>query len=70
MFIVNLEYLNQPGLAITSAKLGILLTYLFQLANIFQFCIRQSCEAEANMISTERVKEYIDLESEDFEGNQ
>jgi hypothetical protein len=64
-----LEYFYSNGVInVTSAKIGILLTYLFQLANIFQFCIRQSCSAEADFISCERVKDYIDLKNEKYKG--
>lgn len=58
---------NKNVISITSAEIGILLTYLFQLANIFQYCLRLSSEVEANMISPERVKEYIDLEHEKYD---
>lgn len=43
------------------------MTYLFQLANIFSFCLRLSTDVETHMVSTERVKEYIDLISEEYE---
>jgi hypothetical protein len=67
MIILGIDIWNGV-INVTSAKIGILLTYLFQLANIFQFCIRQSCSAEADMISSERVKEYIDLKKEKYKG--
>jgi hypothetical protein len=58
---------NNAFISITSAEIGILITYLFQLSNIFQYCLRLSSEVEASMISTERVKEYIDLDHEKYD---
>nr|APD26526.1 ATP-binding cassette transporter subfamily C member 4 X5 protein [Brachionus koreanus] len=44
---------------ITPASIGLLLTYCFQLSTQFQFCVRQSCEAECSMISVERIYDYL-----------
>ncbi|KAI8903008.1 P-loop containing nucleoside triphosphate hydrolase protein [Globomyces pollinis-pini] len=44
--------------------LGLVLSYLIQLTGSLQWCVRQSCEVENLMVSTERVYEYTGLDSE------
>lgn len=47
-----------------SGQIGIMLVYLCQLLNLFQWTIRQSCECENLMTSIERILEYTTLPSE------
>nr|QNH67889.1 ATP-binding cassette transporter subfamily C member 4 X6 [Brachionus rotundiformis] len=56
------------NLPITPASIGLLLTYCFQLSTQFQFCVRQSCEAECSMISVERICKYFEEEENDKQG--
>nr|QNH67957.1 ATP-binding cassette transporter subfamily C member 4 X6 [Brachionus plicatilis] len=54
---------------ITPASIGLLLTYCFQLSTQFQFCVRQSCDAECSMISVERICKYTDKNEYPSESN-
>lgn len=49
---------------IDSGDAGILFVYLFNLIGLFQWCVRQSCEIENQMIAVERILEYSELPSE------
>ncbi|GMI15445.1 hypothetical protein TrVE_jg3537 [Triparma verrucosa] len=50
---------------IDPAILGLALMMLIQLAGLFQWSVRQSAEAENQMISVERILEYTDLPMEE-----
>ncbi len=52
---------------IDSGDAGILFVYLFNLIGLFQWCVRQSCEVENQMIAVERILEYSILSSEPLE---
>uniref|UniRef100_A0A8C6CPX6 Multidrug resistance-associated protein 4 n=1 Tax=Moschus moschiferus TaxID=68415 RepID=A0A8C6CPX6_MOSMO len=47
-----------------AGQVGLALSYALTLMGMFQWCVRQSAEAENMMISVERVIEYTDLEKE------
>ncbi|XP_058404363.1 ATP-binding cassette sub-family C member 4 isoform X3 [Diceros bicornis minor] len=47
-----------------AGQVGLALSYALTLMGMFQWCVRQSAEAENLMISVERVIEYTDLEKE------
>ncbi len=51
-------------LQINPSVLGLALSYLLQLAGLFQWAVRQSAEVVNQMVSVERVLEYGDLPSE------
>lgn len=44
--------------------IGMALTYILSLCDVFQWCVRQSAEVENLMVSTERILAYIKLPSE------
>ncbi|XP_055282538.1 ATP-binding cassette sub-family C member 4 isoform X2 [Moschus berezovskii] len=50
--------------ALDAGQVGLALSYALTLMGMFQWCVRQSAEAENMMISVERVIEYTDLEKE------
>jgi ABC-type multidrug transport system fused ATPase/permease subunit len=52
---------------IDSGDAGILFVYLFNLIGLFQWCVRQSCEIENQMIAVERILEYSELPNEPLE---
>ena len=52
---------------IDSGDAGILFVYLFNLIGLFQWCVRQSCEIENQMIAVERILEYSVLPGEPLE---
>ena len=56
------DYLN-----VNSGQIGIMLVYLCQLLNLFQWTIRQSCECENLMTAVERIQEYSSLPKEPLE---
>ena len=43
---------------------GMSLTYILSLCDVFQWCVRQSAEVENLTVSTERILAYIKLPSE------
>ncbi|XP_066928579.1 ATP-binding cassette sub-family C member 4-like [Clytia hemisphaerica] len=45
------------------------ITYALTLSGLFQFCVRQSAEAENLMVSVERLMEYADIENEPDNGD-
>ena len=49
----------------SSANTGLSISYLIQLAGIFQWMVRQSAEAENQLTSCERVVEYAHLPTEE-----
>ena len=50
---------------IDPAILGLALMFLIQLAGLFQWSVRQSAEAENQMISVERILQFSKLDTED-----
>ncbi len=46
--------------------MGIMLVYTCQLIDLFQWCVRQSCEVENYMTSVERILEYVSLPDENY----
>lgn len=59
-----MTYLFPGWIQINPAVLGLALSYLLQLAGLFQWAVRQSAEVVNQMVSVERVLEYGDLPSE------
>ena len=55
---------HHTGFNIEPAILGLALTFLIQLAGLFQWTVRQSAEAENQLISVERILEFADLPRE------
>jgi len=55
---------HHTGLEIEPAILGLALTFLIQLAGLFQWTVRQSAEAENQLISVERILEFAGLDAE------
>lgn len=56
---------NQQGwFSVDPAILGLSLSVLLQLASLFQWCVRQSAEVVNQMVSTERVLGFCELEPE------
>ncbi|TPP56724.1 hypothetical protein FGIG_04960 [Fasciola gigantica] len=49
---------------VSSAEVGLMVTYATTLIGLFQWCVRQSAEVENQMVSVERTIEYMDLEPE------
>ncbi|CAG8548825.1 3767_t:CDS:10, partial [Scutellospora calospora] len=49
---------------IDDGLVGLSLTYALSVTQALNWAVRQSCEIETNIVSVERVKEYIDLPSE------
>lgn len=58
-------YLNN-----NSGQVGIMLVYLCQLINLFQWTTRQSCECENLMTAVERIDEYTVLPSEPLDSGE
>ena len=52
-------------LGISSASVGLLISYLIQMTGTMQWAVRQSSEVENLMVSVERVLEYTELEPEE-----
>ena len=50
---------------IDPATLGLALSYLLQLAGLFQWAVRQSAETENFFVSVERIVQYTELTLED-----
>ena len=50
--------------ALNNGLIGMALTYLQSLCDVFQWCVRQSAEVENLMVSTERILSYCKLPSE------
>lgn len=56
---------NEKGwFSVDPAILGLSLSVLLQLASLFQWCVRQSAEVVNQMVSTERVLGFCELEPE------
>lgn len=49
------------------ALVGLSVSYILAITNSFQWCVRQSTEYEAAMVSVERVLEYTDVDVEDVD---
>ena len=49
---------------ISSSVIGLMLTYSLTVTQTLNWMVRQSCEIETNIVSVERVKEYVDLKPE------
>ncbi|KAI8926103.1 hypothetical protein BC831DRAFT_511949 [Entophlyctis helioformis] len=54
----------QVPLGLSSATVGLLLSYVLQLVGLLQWAVRQSAEVENLMVSTERMLEYTKLPTE------
>ena len=69
MFLTVVSFLsvlvhNEGWFDIDPAILGLSLSMLILLSNVFQYCIRQTAEVVNHMVSVERVLEYGKLEPE------
>lgn len=49
---------------ITAGMAGLSISYALKVTTILNWMVRMSCEIETNIVSVERVKEYIDLKQE------
>ncbi|RKO83977.1 P-loop containing nucleoside triphosphate hydrolase protein, partial [Blyttiomyces helicus] len=49
---------------IRASIVGLMLTYSLNVTQTLNWMVRQSCEIETNIVSVERIKEYIDLPQE------
>ncbi|KAJ3021676.1 Canalicular multispecific organic anion transporter 2 [Thoreauomyces humboldtii] len=50
--------------SISASIVGLMLTYSLNVTQTLNWMVRQSCEIETNIVSVERVKEYIELRQE------
>jgi ATP-binding cassette subfamily C (CFTR/MRP) protein 1 len=48
----------------SSAVIGLMLVYSLSVTQTLNWMVRQSCEIETNIVSVERIKEYIELKQE------
>ena len=69
MFLTVVSFLsvlvhNEGWFDIDPAILGLSLSMLNMLSNVFQYCIRQTAEVVNHMVSVERVLEFGKLEPE------
>ncbi|KAJ3362294.1 hypothetical protein HDU91_003500 [Kappamyces sp. JEL0680] len=48
----------------SSAVIGLMLVYSLSVTQTLNWMVRQSCEIETNIVSVERIKEYIELPQE------
>ncbi|KAL7557087.1 hypothetical protein ACA910_009910 [Epithemia clementina (nom. ined.)] len=69
MFLTAVSFLavlvhNERWFDVDPSILGLSLSMLMMLANLFQYCIRQTAEVVNHMVSVERVLEFGKLESE------
>lgn len=52
------------GIPVDPAIAGLSVTYALNVTQSLNWCIRTYCEIETNIVSMERIKQYIDLQSE------
>ena len=65
MAILFQRFHNEFGMnSLDDGLVGMSLTYILSLCDVFQWCVRQSAEVENLMVSTERILAYIKLPSE------
>ena len=65
MAIFFQRFHNEFGMnSLDDGLVGMSLTYILSLCDVFQWCVRQSAEVENLMVSTERILAYIKLPSE------
>ncbi|KAH9270061.1 hypothetical protein BASA83_007891 [Batrachochytrium salamandrivorans] len=50
--------------SITAGTIGLMLSYSLGVTQSLNWMVRQSCEIETNIVSVERIKEYVELEQE------
>lgn len=49
---------------INYSVIGLMLTYSITITQTLNWNVRQSCEIETNIVSVERIKQYIELQPE------
>ncbi|KAK6098443.1 hypothetical protein MT418_002471 [Batrachochytrium dendrobatidis] len=50
--------------SISAGTIGLMLSYSLGVTQSLNWMVRQSCEIETNIVSVERIKEYVDLKKE------
>ncbi|KAI8870282.1 hypothetical protein GQ42DRAFT_162835 [Ramicandelaber brevisporus] len=62
--VIGVIRAKENGTTIESGLVGLAVSYSLNITQSLNWCIRQSAEIETNLVSVERVAEYIDLPSE------